>query len=262
MTDKRPLFLLSNDDGIYAEGMQFLISALRPIADIVVMAPDGPRSGFSMSFTTQTPLAVRLVEQADGFAAYCCSGTPVDCVKVGLNQYCPRRPDLVISGVNHGDNASVNSHYSGTLGAAAEGVLAGIPGIAFSLLTYSPHANFEPLRPYVQNICQRALKAQLPPLTLLNVNFPLLETFKGVRFGRMAQSRWIKEILPCESPHSHTAHYWLTGTCLELEPEAKDTDRYFLSQGYVTITPTTLDNTSYELLRAFSEPTSPFHFEE
>ena len=259
MTASRPYFLLSNDDGIYARGLQVLIEELRPYADLLVMAPDGPRSGFGMAFTVATPISARLVCREDGLTSYACSGTPVDCIKLALAQYCTRRPDLIISGINHGDNSSVNSHYSGTMGAAQEGVLQGFPSIAFSTLSHDPDADFEPLRPYLADLAMRTLKAQLPPLTCLNVNFPVADSYKGVRVARMANSRWEKEIEPCHVPRGGSEFYWITGECRELEPEATDTDRAALAAGYVAITPTTLDNTAYGLLRALNSPDSPFY---
>lgn len=244
--DKRPYLLLSNDDGFAAGGINFLIDVLRADYDLLVVAPDGPRSGFSTAFTVTTPLSVRPVRKEEGLAVYACSGTPADCVKIAMNRYVKRRPDLVVAGVNHGDNSSVNAHYSGTMGVASEAVMQGIPAIAFSLCDHRPDADFEPLRPYVRDMVARVLRGGMPPLACLNVNFPLRDAFEGVRICRMANSRWEKEIVDCPAPrHGDTAYYWMAGECRELEPEAEDTDRWALAHGYVAVTPTTLDNTDY-----------------
>lgn len=249
--DERPLLLLSNDDGYMARGLRFLIDALEPMCDLIVVAPDGARSGASCAFTCGQPLTCRKVEERPHVRIYACSGTPVDCVKLGLNLFCgERRPDMVASGVNHGDNASVNTHYSGTMGAAREGALQGIPAIAFSLCDYRAEADFEPLRPYVADFVARVLAAGLPPMTCLNVNFPgERKTFEGVRFCRMGLSRWQREVEPRRHPYGHE-YYWLAGESVDLEPQATDTDRHAIAAGYVAVTPTRLDVTDYALLDA------------
>lgn len=243
--DTRPYLLLANDDGYDALGLSFLIEVLREDYDLLVVAPDGPRSGFSTAFTVMSPIAMRSVREEEGLSVYACSGTPADCVKVALNRYTRRRPDLVVSGVNHGDNSSVNAHYSGTMGVAFEASLQGIPAIAFSICDYSPKANFEPLRPYVKDMVSRVLREGMPPLTCLNVNFPLRSTFEGVKVCRMGNCRWEKEIEDCPSPRHDATFYWMAGHLANLEPEAEDTDRWALDHGYIAITPTTLDNTDY-----------------
>ena len=245
----RPLFLLSNDDGVTAPGLRFLIEALRPIADILVVAPDGPRSGFSCSITAKDPLHIRQVSHEEGLQVYACSGTPVDCVKMALNLFPERKPDLVVGGINHGDNSSVNAHYSGTMGVAIEGALQGYPAIAFSLCDHSPNADFIPLKPYLADLCLKALSLHLPPFTCLNVNFPKAPAFEGIRICRMAHSRWIKEVEHRQHPWGGN-YYWLVGENLELEPEAEDTDRWALAHNYVAITPTSLDVTDYRLIES------------
>jgi len=249
-TKKRPYLLLSNDDGYDARGLQTLIECLRPACDLLVVAPDGPRSGFSASISSRMPIASRLVSKEPGLTIYATSGTPVDCVKLGLNRYVERTPDLVVSGINHGDNASVNAHYSGTMGAAGEGALQGLPAVAFSLCDTRPDADFEPLKPYLLPFVLRAIEMGMPPFTCWNINFPKAPSFKGVRIGRMAKSRWVEEIEDCDHPRYKNAYYWLAGYCEEMEPEADDTDRWALYHDYIALTPTALDNTDYALLRA------------
>ncbi len=170
----------------------------------------------------------------------------MDCVKLALHALVPREPDLVVSGINHGDNASINVHYSGTLGAAIEGALHGLKSVAFSSCDHNPQANLAPLRPYVEDVVKAALANEMPPLTCLNVNFPALQEFRGVRICRMGHCRWINEFEKCEIPGRGT-FYFLTGNYTDTDPGAKDTDSHALTEGYVAVTPTTLDVTSSEL---------------
>ncbi len=252
----RPYFLLSNDDGVDAPGLQFLIEALRPHADLLVMAPDGPRSGFSCSITSTRPLTYRTLRQEEGLTVCACSGTPVDCVKMAINLFGKgeRRFDLVIGGINHGDNSSVNAHYSGTIGVAIEGALQGYPSIAFSLCDERHDACFEPLRLYLVDLSLKAVMAGMPAFTCLNVNFPKAEKFQGVKVCRMARTRWINEVKEQRHPRGGN-YYWLVGENeeLEMEPKAQDTDRWALHHGYVAITPTQLDVTATELLDVYRQ---------
>lgn len=247
MNESRPYILLSNDDGVQARGLKFLAEALRPVADLLVVAPDAPRSGAGCSITTTQPLRYTDVHHEEGLDVYACSGTPTDCVKLALNVLARRRPDLVVGGINHGDNSSVNTHYSGTMGVATEGALQGIPSVAFSLCDHSPAADFTPLRDYLVSITRYALAHPMPPFTCLNVNFPRRPVFEGVRICRMARSRWENELEGREHPWSGQ-YFWLVGNCRELEPEATDTDRWALTHGYVAVTPTDLDVTAHSLM--------------
>lgn len=248
----RPYLLISNDDGVTAPGIQFLVEALRPYADILVMAPDSARSGFSCSITSAQPITYKVLREEEGLTVCSCSGTPTDCVKMALNLFPDRRPDLVIGGINHGDNSSVNAHYSGTMGVAIEGALQGFPSIAFSLCDHHWDADFEPLRPYLVDFMYKSLALALPPFTCLNVNFPAVSKFKGVKVCRMAYSRWTKEVEERKHPWGGK-YYWLVGENIELEPEATDTDRWALAHGYVAVTPTQLDVTAKELVEVLRE---------
>lgn len=248
----RPYLLISNDDGVGAPGIKFLVDTLRPYADILVMAPDGARSGFSCSITSTKPLTYRIIKQEEGLTVCSCSGTPTDCVKMALNLFTERKPDLVIGGINHGDNSSVNAHYSGTMGVAIEGALQGYPSVAFSLCDHRASADFEPLRPYLIDLMFKAIAIGLPPFTCLNINFPLVPKFKGIKVCRMAHSRWQHELAERQHPWSGK-YYWLVGDCLELEPDAADTDRWALAHGYVAVTPTQLDVTAHELIEVLQE---------
>jgi len=221
---------------------------LTGLGELLVCAPDTARSGYSCAYTANVPLRLKLQRQEKDLQVWSCDGTPVDCVKLALEQLCNgRKPDMVIGGINHGDNASVNTHYSGTMGIASEGCMKYIPSVAFSLCDMHEDADFSPLTPYVQFITQRVLREGLPMGVCLNVNFPLVETFKGVKICRMAHGTWGDESVKCRHPRGQE-YYWMTGSYTNDEPEATDTDNYALSHGYVAITPTTIDVTAYDML--------------
>ncbi len=248
----KPYILISNDDGVQARGINFLIETLRPIADLLVVAPDSPRSGFGCSITSAAPIRYKKLREEPGLTVCSCTGTPVDCVKLALNLLIDRRPDLIIGGINHGDNSSVNTHYSGTMGVATEGALQGYPSVAFSLCDHREDADFTPLASYIVDLVFKSIALGMPPFTCLNVNFPKANKFKGVRICRMAHSRWQHELARRKHPYG-ADYFWLVGDCEELEPEATDTDRWALAHGYVAITPTNLDVTDYELLNVLKQ---------
>ena len=253
---KRPLILISNDDGYQARGINALVDMLRDMADLLVCAPDSGRSGFACAFSVTEPLRLQPVSSGQGLQVWRCNGTPVDCVKLALDRLLQgRRPDLVVGGINHGDNASVNTHYSGTMGVVMEGCMKYIPSVAFSLCDFSADADFLPLRPYVRSICQRVLSEGLPRGVCLNVNFPKTATFRGVKACRMSAGSWTHEIVTCHHPRGYD-YYWMVGAYSNDEPEAADTDRWALDHGYVAITPTRIDVTDYEtmaLLRSWGD---------
>lgn len=242
----KPLILLSNDDGVNAKGLHELVRMLRPIGNLFVIAPDRARSGASCCLTAQVPIHASLVKSEDDLMVYSCSGTPADCVKLAMDQLLQRMPDLVVGGINHGSNASINAHYSGTIGVVKEGVLHGIPSIAFSLCNHATDADFTPLEPYVVRIVEAVLEQSLPYGSYLNVNFPDAPEYAGIRFCRMAYSRWQDEYVPCERPHGER-YYWLGGECINDEPEEEDTDSWALERDYVAITPLKIDDTDYDL---------------
>lgn len=268
-----PFILLSNDDGWQAPGMQALIDILRPVAELLVVAPDGPRSGYSCAITTQTHLTLRTVREEEGLTVIACSGSPVDSVKAAFNIVLPKRygyaadgytaarlPDLVVSGINYGENASVNTYYSGTMGCVTEGTFQGVPSIGLSLNCQRADDDYMVCARWTREIIDRVLRDGLPPLTCLNVNFPdpTLPAvtanggeFLGMRFCRMARSRWIHELTESVRPGGHRPIYWITGEVLELEPDAEDTDRWAMYHGYVAVTPQRLDVTDYELLKSW-----------
>ena len=243
----KPLILLSNDDGVNAKGINELIRVLRGWADLWVMAPDGPRSGNSGAITSERPVRCYPVREEEGLTVYRCTGTPVDCVKLALHSGMPRRPDLVIGGINHGDNSSVNVHYSGTMGVVIEGCLKGIPSIGYSLCNHAADADFTPLFPYIRRITEEVWEHGLPEGICLNVNFPDTSDLKGVRICRQTKGEWVNEWKECEHPHGGR-YYWLTGYYDNFEPEAEDSDHWALDHGYVAITPTQTDVTAYRMI--------------
>ena len=261
---ERPLILISNDDGYQAKGIRCLIDMVRHLGDVIVCAPDGPRSGFACAFSATTPLTLTLREKSEGVEVWSCNGTPVDCVKIALHEIVPRRPDLVLGGINHGDNASVNTHYSGTMGVVMEGCMKFIPSVAYSLCDYSADADFEPMRPYVERFTAQVLANGLPKGVCLNINFPLLDAqfspltshptplpegsdYKGVKVCRMGIGSWQNEVTKCHHPRGYD-YWWMVGHYHNEEPEATDTDRWALDHGYVAITPTRMDVTAYDAL--------------
>ena len=243
---KRPLILISNDDGYGAKGIQELVRMVRDYGDVLVCAPDGPRSGMACAFSATIPLRLTLQHRESGVEVWSCNGTPVDCVKLALAELCPRRPDLVIGGINHGDNASVNTHYSGTMGVVMEGCMKYIPSVAFSLCDQREDADFSPMEPYVRQLTQHVLQEGLPRGVCLNVNFPKdEECYKGVRICRMAMGSWYNEVTKCHHPRGYD-YWWMVGHYNNDEPDAEDTDRWALTHGYVAITPTQMDVTAYK----------------
>ena len=195
MRKDKPLLLVSNDDGVNAKGIHELVKVLRSIGNVIVVAPDGPRSGSSSAITSANPLSFNLVKQEDGLSVYKCSGTPVDCIKLALHTIVPREPDIVIGGINHGDNSSINVHYSGTMGLVIEGCLKGIPSVGFSLCDHGLDADFSFSLPYIDKIVRVVLLKGLPVGNCLNVNFPEKTKMKGVRICRQTKALWVNEFV-------------------------------------------------------------------
>ena len=248
MKRNRPFFLISNDDGYMAKGINELIDTLRTVADLLVVAPERPRSGMGCAITADVPVTCQLVRKERGLKVYSCSGTPADCIKLAHAHLLKnRRPDLVLAGINHGDNSSVNAHYSGTMGAVYEGALHGYPSVAFSLCDHNPDADFTMLRPYIIDLVFKAITVGMPSFTCLNVNFPKCGKFKGVKICRMGYTQWENEFTKAKRPQGGTV-YWLTGDRKDVGEAQEDTDSWALDNGYVAITPVTLDVTSYGLL--------------
>ena len=250
MNFKRPLILISNDDGYQSVGIRTLASFLSDFAEVVICAPEGARSGYSCAFSASDELRLTQRNNIPNCEVWSCSGTPVDCVKIAFEQILKgRRPNLVLGGINHGDNSSVNNHYSGTMGIAREGCLKYVPAIAFSSCDYNPNANLDHLRHYVVKIVKQVLENGLPKGVCLNVNFPATDQFKGLKVCRMGFGSWIHETLKCSHPRGFN-YYWMLGEYRNDEPTATDSDQYFLANGFVTVTPTRIDVTDYDALNA------------
>ena len=248
MEIKRPLLLISNDDGYQAKGIRALVEMLSDYGDIIVCAPEDARSGSSCAFSATTPLRLQLRERKPGVEIWSCNGTPVDCVKMALAEIVDRKPDMVIGGINHGDNASVNAHYSGTMGVTIEGCMKYIPSVAFSLCDFREDADFEPLRSLICTITAMVLSEGLPKGVCLNVNFPIAdphqpEPYNGVKVCRMAKGTWGNEVTRCHHPRGYD-YWWMVGKYQNDEPDAEDTDNWALTHGYVAITPTQVDVTA------------------
>lgn len=238
--------LISNDDGVQARGLAELVEAVRSLGRVTVVAPDAPRSGAANQITTNMPLRLQLVRKEEGLEIYKCSGTPTDCVKVALHAlFRDQKPDLLLSGINHGRNDGVCVFYSGTIGAAIEGAIAGVPAIAFSRNLHNDGGSFEHCTTFARDIVRQITQTPLPAKTLLSVNFPYDGT-KGVKWVRQATGRYTNEYFESSDAAGNTV-YWMQGD--QSDPEQRtDTDLYWLEQGYTTVTPIQLDLTDYSYL--------------
>ena len=245
--NNRPLILITNDDGYRAGGLQALIEAARPCGDIIVVASAEGQSGMSHAITVKVPIRVEKYVEEPGFTMYVCSGTPCDCVKMALNKFVGRHPDLLITGVNHGANSSASVLYSGTMAAAIEGCMYHIPAIGFSLLDHSPKADFSPYIAHIRTIIENVMKNGLQRGTCLNVNIPKIpvEDIRGFRVCRQSLGYWIEEFDHRIDPIGRE-YYWLTGDFFNEEPDAQDTDEWALKHGYISVVPVQIDMTCYK----------------
>lgn len=246
----RPLILLSNDDSVNAPGLEASIEMLSPIGDLFVVAPDVPRSGSSHALTVTSPVTVEKVRESKGIAVYACSGTPADCVKLAMSCLLPRQPDLMVSGINHGSNSSVSVIYSGTMGAAIEAAMLGMPSIGFSLCNHSSDADFAASVRYGKIIVQDVLTNGMPKGITLNVNIPDLpfDEIKGIRTCRQNKGMWNEDFIMKPDPVTGEKLYWLTGYYHNEEAGAEGTDETALSSGYVSVVPTHFDMTAYDAI--------------
>lgn len=244
----KPLILITNDDGVAAKGLRVLDETAMEFGDVIVMAPEANASGKSHSLTTSRPLRVREVKQSEGLAVYACDGTPVDCVKLATEFFCPRKPDLVLSGINHGSNSSINVLYSGTMGAVIEATALGIDAIGFSLLNHHPDADFSACIPYVRHLVGRVLEQGLPTDTSLNVNIPRLTAgeIKGIRVCHEAKAKWLDSFEQRTDPQGRP-YWWLTGKFVCDDPPPSS-DEWALANGYVSVVPIHPDFTHYSAI--------------
>ena len=244
---KRPLILVTNDDGISAPGIRTLISAMNELGEVIVVAPDSPQSAMGHAITINSTLQCNQVKIDDGpQIEYSCSGTPADCVKLGINEILDRKPDICVSGVNHGSNSSINVIYSGTMSAAVEASIEGIPAIGFSLLDYRWNANFNEIKKYLINITKQALLNGIPKGNALNVNFPKLKEkdIKGIKICRQANAYWVEKFDKRVNPQGKE-YYWLTGEFINKD-NGHDSDEWALANGFISIVPVKFDMTDHE----------------
>ena len=247
--EKDKLILITNDDGLYANGIRTLISIMKDYGKLVIISATESRSAMSQALTVKHPLRVKLLEEDDNRRVYACSGTPTDGVKLAVNQLLERIPDLIVSGINHGSNASASVLYSGTMAAALEGCLYGITSVGFSLNSYSATADFSVCEEYIRKVCELLLRDPLPKGICLNVNIPALTAaeIKGMVVARQAMGSWQEEFEKRKDPAGKT-YYWLTGSFVNHEPESTDTDEWAIQHGYVSVVPVSTDMTAHSYI--------------
>ena len=240
---RKPIILITNDDGIEAEGINILVKTLRPLGAIVVFAPDGPRSGMSSAITTTKPVLYNKVHSEDNLMMYSCTGTPVDCVKLAISEVLPVKPDLLVSGINHGGNQGLSVHYSGTMGAAFEGCVFDVPSLGVSLYQNQSDFDFSESCRLGRMLAEQVLKNGLPHGVYLNLNIPNIPAVKGIIVGRQSDGKWIHEF-HYEEVDGETK-FWLTGEYEITGPAYPDNDITLLKEGYASLVPCKVDVTDY-----------------
>jgi len=250
---KKPLILVTNDDGITAPGIRALIAVMKELGEVVVVAPDSPQSATGHAITINNTLHINKIDiDPDVDIEYSCSGTPVDCVKFAVSEILKRKPDLCVSGINHGSNSSINVIYSGTMSAAVEAGIEGIPAIGFSLLDYNWDADFEPIKASIKKITSEVLENGLPEGVILNVNFPKLKEkdIKGIKICRQAKAMWQERFDKRQTPMGKD-YYWLTGKFVNLD-KGEDTDEWALDNGYISVVPVQFDLTAHHAMQTLN----------
>lgn len=244
---KEPVILVTNDDGVAAPGIKNLVEAVRGLGKIVVVAPDKPQSGMGHAITIGSPLRLQPVHLTEGVEAWSCNGTPVDCVKLAVDKILGHKPDLCISGINHGPNHSINVIYSGTMSAAIEASIESIPSIGFSLLDYSMEADFTAARKYARIIVKTLMKRKSDKHLCLNVNFPAVDEslICGIKVCRQAYAKYEEDFIERKDPTGKN-YFWLTGAFVNFD-KGKDTDVWALANNYVSVVPVQFDLTNYVL---------------
>ena len=244
---KRPLIFITNDDGYDAKGLKTLIGVARQYGRVIVIAPEVTQSGKSHAITMYSPLYLRTIEQSEDLNIYACSGTPVDCVKMGYDYlFADERPALNLAGINHGSNSAINVLYSGTMGAAIEASFYGAPSIGLSLTDHDPEADFEASAAFAGKIIESMLENRPLEPMCLNVNIPIgrPEEIKGHRVCRQNKGFWKEEFF-CRKDPRGSDYFWLTGDFYNIEPDATDTDEWALANGYISVVPVQVDMTNY-----------------
>ncbi|RZJ98767.1 MAG: 5'/3'-nucleotidase SurE, partial [Flavobacterium sp.] len=249
----KPLILVTNDDGITAPGIRTLIEVMQEIGEIVVVAPDKPQSATGHAITINNTLYLnKISDDKAPFLEYSCSGTPVDCVKFAVNEVLKRKPDLCVSGINHGSNSSINVIYSGTMSAAVEAGIEGIPAIGFSLLDYDWNADFESAKKFIKKIALEVLENGLPEGVILNVNIPKLKEkeIKGIKICRQAKAMWMERFDKRKTPQGKD-YYWLTGEFVN-QDKGEDTDEFALEKGFISVVPVQFDLTAHHAIQTLN----------
>jgi len=249
----KPLILITNDDSIQAKGIANLVDAMRPLGDLLVVAPDKPQSGMGHAITINNPLRLKKISIFEGVESYTCSGTPVDCVKLAIYEIIKARPTLLVSGINHGSNAATNVLYSGTMSAAVEGAIEGIPSIGFSLLDHHSEADFEAAAHFASEISKRALSEGIQKGVCLNVNIPKgkREEINGIKICRQGRAFWEDSFDKRTDPFGGD-YFWLTGDFSSTD-KGEDTDMWALENNFVSIVPTQFDMTAHHLISSLNE---------
>ena len=245
---KKPLILITNDDGIHAPGIRYLIETMRPLGDILIVAPDKPQSAMGHAVTIQSPLRLHMISEKPGYREYSCNGTPADCVKLGEKVILRGKPDLIVSGINHGSNASINVLYSGTMAAVIEGAMENVPSIGFSLNDYSHQADFNECGTIIRSITLKVLENGLPDGVCLNVNIPAINgsPLKGVKVTKQAKAFWDENFDERKDPHKRD-YYWLRGEFVNLDT-GEDNDHWAINNNYVSVVPIQIDLTAHHMI--------------
>ena len=243
----KPLILVTNDDGITAKGIKSLQSAIQEFGEVIVIAPNSAMSGMGHAITINSPLRLQKENIFENVESYSCSGTPVDCVKLGIYEILHRKPDLIVSGINHGANTATNVLYSGTMSAAVEGAMEGIPSIGFSLCDFDADADFTSAMKIVRKVTQQVLKNEMPKGICLNVNIPKGKDVKGLKICRQAHAFW-EDRFDKRLDQFGKPYYWLTGDFVE-QDTTEDTDLYWIEKGYASVVPTQFDMTAYKSIK-------------
>ena len=240
----KPLILVTNDDGLTSKGIKSLQSVMQEFGEVIVIAPNSAMSGMGHAITINSPLRLQKENIFEGAKSYSCSGTPVDCVKLGIYEILHRKPDLIVSGINHGANTATNVLYSGTMSAAVEGAMEGIPSIGFSLCDFDADADFSNAMKIVRQVTQQVLKNEMPKGVCLNVNIPKGNDVKGLKICRQAHAFW-EDRFDKRLDQFNKSYYWLTGDFVE-QDTTEDTDLYWIERKYASVVPTQFDMTAYK----------------
>lgn len=251
---KKPLILVSNDDGITSKGIRVLVNVMQQLGEVVVVAPDSPQSGMGHAITIGETLRLYEEDIFEGVQAYKSSGTPADCVKLAKHYVLKdRQPDLVVSGINHGSNTSISVLYSGTMSAAIEGALEGLPSVGFSLCDYSSKADFSHVEEYVYKISKQVLENGIAKGVALNVNFPpkRFEPIKGIKVCRQAHAKWQEEFSERYDPNGRK-YFWMAGNFVNFD-KGEDNDEWAIGNNFVSIVPCQYDLTAHHAINQINQ---------